>query len=81
MFNRKFGIYIETIDDAAMECLKNYRWPGNVRELENVIENAYNFVDSKHIGVKYLPETIAKQKVRKKPWSFKNDGRIRKGYN
>lgn len=66
LFNRKFGIYIETIDDAAIECLKNYRWPGNVRELENVIENAYNFVDSKHIGVKQLSETIAKQKVRRK---------------
>ena len=32
------GSRVESISDAAMEKLLEYRWPGNVRELENVIE-------------------------------------------
>lgn len=59
-YNNKFGIYIEKIDDAAMDYLMNYTWPGNIRELENVIERAYNFVDGNTINVKQLPEKIIK---------------------
>ncbi|NLJ58668.1 MAG: sigma 54-interacting transcriptional regulator [Tissierellia bacterium] len=61
-FNYKFGIYIEKIEDEAMEYLKNYSWPGNIRELENVIERAYNFVDSNIITKEQLPEKITKEK-------------------
>lgn len=59
-FNNKFGIYIEKIDEEAMDYLMNYTWPGNIRELENVIERAYNFVDGNIIRVKQLPEKIIK---------------------
>ena len=59
-YNNKFGIYIEKIDDAAMDYLMNYTWPGNIRELENVIERAYNFVDGNIINVKQMPEKIIK---------------------
>lgn len=64
IFNKKFGIYIEKIDDEAMGYLENYSWPGNIRELENVIENAYNFVESDHISINQLPEKITRQKTR-----------------
>lgn len=59
-YNNKFGIYIEKIDDEAMDYLLNYMWHGNIRELENVIERAYNFVDGNTIHVKQLPEKIIK---------------------
>lgn len=59
-YNNKFGIYIEKVDDEAMDYLLNYMWPGNIRELENVIERAYNFVDGNTIHVKQLPEKIIK---------------------
>ncbi|MGD9567379.1 MAG: sigma-54 interaction domain-containing protein [Sedimentibacter sp.] len=61
-YNNKFGIYIEKIDDEAMDYLLNYKWPGNIRELENVIERAYNFVEGNIIHVKQLPEKIIKGK-------------------
>jgi transcriptional regulator with PAS, ATPase and Fis domain len=57
-YNDKFGIYIEKIDDEAMDCLKNYSWPGNIRELENAIERAYNLIDGNVIKLKHLPEKI-----------------------
>ncbi len=61
-YNNKFGIYIEKIEEDAMDYLLNYSWPGNIRELENVIERAYNFVEGTTIKVKQLPEKIIKGK-------------------
>jgi len=43
----KFKRAAESIDNDAMEMLKNYSWPGNVRELENVIERAVALSDDK----------------------------------
>lgn len=57
-FNKKFGIYIEKIDEDAMYHLTNYSWPGNIRELENVIERAYNFIEGDTIKKSHLPENI-----------------------
>lgn len=38
--NSKYGRAVNSIDDEALEILKNYDWPGNVRELENIIGRA-----------------------------------------
>ncbi|MET1081099.1 MAG: sigma-54 dependent transcriptional regulator [Pseudomonas sp.] len=34
-----------TLNDDALEKLKNYRFPGNVRELENMLERAYTLCE------------------------------------
>lgn len=60
-YNNKFGIYIEKIDEEAMQYLLNYNWPGNIRELENEIERAYNFVEGNTIKKEHLSEKIIKQ--------------------
>lgn len=65
-YSKKFGIYIEKIEDDAMSYLENYSWPGNIRELENVIERAYNFVESCYISKKQLPERILSRKTYRK---------------
>jgi transcriptional regulator with PAS, ATPase and Fis domain len=61
-FNEKFGIYIEKIDNEAMECLKKYSWPGNIRELKNTLERAYNFINDNIIRTEHLPENIVHNK-------------------
>lgn len=33
-----YGIALKTMDEAALEELKNYNWTGNIRELRNVVE-------------------------------------------
>ncbi|MCF6094425.1 sigma 54-interacting transcriptional regulator [Microaerobacter geothermalis] len=39
-FNQEFGRNVESIDEDALNRMKNYPWPGNVRELENVLGRA-----------------------------------------
>jgi Xaa-Pro aminopeptidase len=39
-FNEKYGRQVRTVDEAAMQRLRDHAWPGNVRELRNVIERA-----------------------------------------
>ena len=38
--SRRMGKTIETIPDATMEALVEWKWPGNIRELENLLERA-----------------------------------------
>jgi PAS domain S-box-containing protein len=38
--SRRMGKVIETIPDATMDVLVNWKWPGNIRELENMLERA-----------------------------------------
>jgi transcriptional regulator with GAF, ATPase, and Fis domain len=38
--SRRMGKVIETIPDATMQVLVNWKWPGNIRELENMLERA-----------------------------------------
>jgi transcriptional regulator with GAF, ATPase, and Fis domain len=38
--SRRMGKVIETIPDATMEALVQWKWPGNIRELENLLERA-----------------------------------------
>jgi len=47
-----------TFTDNALQALKNHDWPGNVRELENLIQRLVVIVDSDHIRVSDLPESM-----------------------
>jgi formate hydrogenlyase transcriptional activator len=38
--SRRMGKTIETIPDATMDALVEWKWPGNIRELENLLERA-----------------------------------------
>ena len=38
--SRRMGKTIETIPDATMDALTEWKWPGNIRELENLLERA-----------------------------------------
>ncbi|HTX74820.1 MAG TPA: sigma 54-interacting transcriptional regulator [Terracidiphilus sp.] len=38
--SRRMGKTIETIPDATMDALMEWKWPGNIRELENLLERA-----------------------------------------
>jgi two-component system nitrogen regulation response regulator NtrX len=35
---QEYGIALKTLEEAALEELKNYNWTGNIRELRNVVE-------------------------------------------
>lgn len=56
-YNRKKHTEV-TIDEAALEKLKNYHWPGNVRQLENAIERAVNLCSNDKITCDDLPPLI-----------------------
>ena len=38
--SRRMGKTIETIPEATMDALVQWKWPGNIRELENLLERA-----------------------------------------
>jgi len=54
-FNRIFGKKVQTIRSDALAVLKNYNWPGNIRQLENVIERAFNMVETDELTPDHLP--------------------------
>ena len=49
--SNKMGMEISSINDDAMETLKNYPFPGNVRELENILERAIALSDDNIITI------------------------------
>ncbi|WP_066637066.1 sigma 54-interacting transcriptional regulator [Desulfolucanica intricata] len=57
-FNAAFGLNVSNLSNEAWSVLENYHWPGNVRELENVIEFAFNMVDSEVIDLVHLPDKL-----------------------
>ncbi|WP_010530908.1 sigma 54-interacting transcriptional regulator [Lentibacillus jeotgali] len=42
--NQDYGRDVKSIDDQAIDYLKDYHWPGNVRELENIIGRAMIYI-------------------------------------
>ncbi len=53
------GLLPKTIDQAAMERLRQYRWPGNVRELENLIRRLAALYTQDVIGVDVVEQELA----------------------
>jgi len=48
------GLHAKTLDNAAMERLRQHRWPGNVRELENLM---------RRLAALYPQETIGEEVI------------------
>ncbi len=40
-----------TIDNSALDALRQHSWPGNIRELRNVLERAVQFCDRSNITI------------------------------
>ncbi len=55
------------IEEDAMTLLLSYEYPGNIRELKSIIESAANLAQGRKISKIFLPDTIQKQKPKKKP--------------
>ncbi|MDD5746474.1 MAG: sigma-54 dependent transcriptional regulator [Candidatus Omnitrophica bacterium] len=52
------GIFIEKINEEAMNAMMKYPWPGNIRELENTIERACILVKNNTVQLSDLPDSI-----------------------
>lgn len=59
-FNNQFGQNVEGITAEVKDVFLAHNWPGNIRELENVIERAFNVLDSRVIQKKHLPLYLQK---------------------
>jgi nitrogen regulation protein NR(I) len=57
-FSKLFGQSGKSINENALEALKQYQWPGNVRELENVIQRAFVVTKGETILLSDLPKEI-----------------------
>lgn len=53
--NLKMNKNVIGASDEVIEIICDYYWPGNVRELSNVIEGAFNILESNIIEKKHLP--------------------------
>lgn len=62
---KETSIYVHSVDEKAMQLLKNYHWPGNIRELRNVLERALYTMDGNVITAKDIRlEEADKEAVR-----------------
>ena len=57
-----------TIDEGALQTLREYTWPGNVRELENAIERALilgdgNVIRAEHLHLPDAPEAPGRRRA------------------
>lgn len=57
-FNGLFDLDVKMVSPEVLRLFKKYNWPGNIRELENVMEQAFNFVEGNIISVEYIPGYI-----------------------
>ncbi|HHP3706349.1 TPA: sigma-54 interaction domain-containing protein, partial [Shigella sonnei] len=55
LFNRKFGMSVQSISMEVKQLFESYDWPGNVRELEHSVEAAMNMVEAEIIEREHLP--------------------------
>lgn len=55
-YNDRMNKNVICVSDEVKEIFMNYNWPGNVRELQNIIEGAFNIIDSSYIHKKDLPQ-------------------------
>ncbi|MCL6444662.1 MAG: sigma 54-interacting transcriptional regulator [Alicyclobacillus sp.] len=63
-FLRKFNVRYErnvSLDQGAIERLKQYSWPGNVRELENVMERLVILAESDVVDENILDDIVPYQ--------------------
>ncbi|OUQ57411.1 hypothetical protein B5E58_09240 [Tyzzerella sp. An114] len=58
MMSKKLGKDVLSIDESAMNILRQYDWPGNVRELENALERAVNVCEGTRIMQQHIPSYI-----------------------
>ncbi|MEJ2657701.1 MAG: sigma-54 dependent transcriptional regulator [Desulfobacterales bacterium] len=54
------------IEEDALSMLFDYDYPGNIRELKSMIKSAVNLSQGRKISKIFLPDTIQKQKPKKK---------------
>lgn len=52
-----------TIDDDAMQVLKDYYWPGNIRQLKNVVEQSLFLADHGRIRLCNLPDEVKSDQI------------------
>lgn len=57
-FNRSFDLSVKEVTAEVTSLFHRYNWPGNVRELENVLEQAFNFVDGETISIEHIPRYL-----------------------
>jgi two-component system, NtrC family, response regulator AtoC len=55
------------IEEEALSLLFDYDYPGNIRELKSIIKSAVNLAQGRKISKLFLPDTIRKQKPKKRP--------------
>ena len=53
--NRKHGVRVSGMEEAAMAALRRRSWPGNIRELRNVLERAAILAGEGPIRMQHLP--------------------------
>jgi len=63
-----------TIDNKAMEAMKNYAWPGNIRELQNTIEQLKILAEGPEIRQEDLPFNIRMAKSSATPGGAPGSG-------
>lgn len=57
-YNAEFGLHVQRVTPELIDLFWRHSWPGNVRELENVIEQAFNFVEGNEITVEHIPRYL-----------------------
>ncbi|MGN0963331.1 MAG: helix-turn-helix domain-containing protein, partial [Clostridia bacterium] len=74
IFNQRFSVSIEKIDEELQRILYIYNWPGNVRELKNILESTMIFVEENETILKFehIPEYFREKMLNEKTIIKKN---------